>query len=199
MKRRKGNIAGLGPAIVLTAALVLASSLIPRGTAFAEDRQGASGWQVTFDGKKMSSNFTTANIGDEINLMQPGDSVELTITLKNACSENADWYMKNEVLSTLEDAGDAAGGAYDYLLVRGHRVPYDGELESTPVESMVQAIQNYYMLYLLLGLGVTVLGILTVRRVMKRKERQIVPDAENKAADSINNKKESKKQSRSGK
>lgn len=85
------------------------------------------------------------------------------------------------------------------LLVRGHRVPYDGELESTPVESMVQAIQNYYMLYLLLGLGVTVLGILTVRRVMKRKERQTVPDAEDKAADSINNKKESKKQSRSGK
>ncbi len=41
------------------------------------------------------------------------------------------------------------------LLVRGHRIPYDGELESTPVESMVQAIQNYYMLYLLLGLGVT--------------------------------------------
>ena len=56
------------------------------------------------------------------------------------------------------------------LLVRGHRVPYDGELESTPVESMVQAIQNYYMLYLLLGLGVTVLAILILRRVMRRKK-----------------------------
>ena len=53
------------------------------------------------------------------------------------------------------------------LLVRGHRVPYDGELESTPVESMVQAIQNYYMLYLLLGLGVTALIILIMRRVMR--------------------------------
>lgn len=57
------------------------------------------------------------------------------------------------------------------LLVRGHRVPYDGELESTPVESMVQAIQNYYMLYLLLGLGVTVLAILTLGRIMKKKEK----------------------------
>ena len=53
------------------------------------------------------------------------------------------------------------------LLVRGHRVPYDGELESTPVDSMVQAIQNYYMLYLLLGLGVTALIILIMRRVMR--------------------------------
>lgn len=52
------------------------------------------------------------------------------------------------------------------LLVRGHRVSYDGELETTPAESMVQAIQNYYMLYLLLGLGVTILVILIMRRVM---------------------------------
>lgn len=55
------------------------------------------------------------------------------------------------------------------LLVRGHRVPYDGELESTPVESMVQAIQNYYMLYLLLGLGLTLLVIFVMRRVIGRK------------------------------
>ena len=57
------------------------------------------------------------------------------------------------------------------LLVRGHRVPYDGELESTPVESMVQAIQNYYMLYLLAGLGVTILGILAVRRIVRNRDR----------------------------
>ncbi len=58
------------------------------------------------------------------------------------------------------------------LLVRGHRVSYDGELESTPVESMVQAIQNYYMLYLLFGLGLTVLVILIMHRVMKRKKKR---------------------------
>lgn len=61
------------------------------------------------------------------------------------------------------------------LLVRGHRVSYDGELESTPVESMVQAIQNYYMLYLLAGLGMTILGILAVSRIM-RKRRERVED-----------------------
>lgn len=96
----------------LAGILVLASSM----TAFAEDRQGAAGWQVGFDGSRLSSNFTNANMDDEIYNMQPGDSVELTISLKNDYNGQADWYMKNQVLQTLEDAGNAAGGAYDYLL-----------------------------------------------------------------------------------
>ena len=58
------------------------------------------------------------------------------------------------------------------LLVRGHRVPYDGELESTPTESMVQAIQNYYMLYLLLGLGVTALIILIMRQLSQKGRKK---------------------------
>ena len=74
------------------------------------------------------------------------------------------------------------------LLVRGHRVPYDGELESTPVDSMVQAIQNYYMLYLLLGLGVTALVILIMRHAMgpkrnkkgKKNEQQVVEEQEDR-------------------
>jgi hypothetical protein len=85
-------------------------------TVSAEDRQGAEGWRVRFDGKAMETNFTSGNMADEVNLMQPGDSVELTIILKNDYDGQADWYMKNEVLNSLEDAGDAAGGAYDYLL-----------------------------------------------------------------------------------
>lgn len=101
-------------ALSLAAAFVLALTLPVE--VLAEDRQGAPGWQVAFDGKQMESNFSTANIGDEVNAMQPGDSVELTITLKHTFSGQADWYMKNEVLESLEDAKDASGGAYDYLL-----------------------------------------------------------------------------------
>lgn len=99
-------------ALALMMLLLLTSSL----TVYAEDRQGASGWQVAFDGKKLDSNFTNANMDDEIYNMQPGDSVELTITLKNTYDGQADWYMKNQVLEALEDAGDISGGAYDYLL-----------------------------------------------------------------------------------
>lgn len=74
------------------------------------------------------------------------------------------------------------------LLVRGHRVPYDGELESTPVESMVQAIQNYYMLYLLSGLGATALIILIMRRVMiKKKNMQAEPDREESMNEEMKN------------
>lgn len=67
------------------------------------------------------------------------------------------------------------------LLVRGHRVPYDGELESTPTQSMVQAIQNYYMLYLLLGLGVTCLVIFFMKRYMKKDAIQTEEHKEGKS------------------
>ncbi len=55
------------------------------------------------------------------------------------------------------------------LLVRGHRVPYEGEEETTPMSAVLQAIRDYYMLYLLMGLALTVLGILAVRAVTRRK------------------------------
>lgn len=51
------------------------------------------------------------------------------------------------------------------LLVRGVRVPYEGEedIARTPVETMLKAVQNYYMLYLILGLSVTFLVILIMK------------------------------------
>ena len=55
------------------------------------------------------------------------------------------------------------------LLVRGTRVPYEGEEEvsSTPVDTMLQAVQNYYMLYLILGLSVTLLIILLLKFLLR--------------------------------
>mgnify|MGYP005755569545 FL=1 len=55
------------------------------------------------------------------------------------------------------------------LLVRGTRVPYEGEEEvsSTAVDTMLEAVQNYYMLYLILGLSVTLLIILFLRFLMR--------------------------------
>lgn len=57
------------------------------------------------------------------------------------------------------------------LLVRGTRVAYTGEEEvkSTPAETMVQAVQNYYMLYLILGLSVTILVILMMTFLFGRR------------------------------
>ena len=64
------------------------------------------------------------------------------------------------------------------LLVRGTRIPYNGEEEqtSTPMETMVRSVQNYYMLYLILGLSVTLLVILFMRFLFGRgKTRQTKP------------------------
>lgn len=51
------------------------------------------------------------------------------------------------------------------LLVRGHRVEYTGEEEvaNTLSQTMVTAVQNYYMLYLILGLSITLLVILVMK------------------------------------
>ncbi len=56
------------------------------------------------------------------------------------------------------------------LLVRGTRVPYEGEEEaSTPVGTMLRAVQNYYMLYLIFGLSATLLAILFLRFLFRTK------------------------------
>lgn len=60
------------------------------------------------------------------------------------------------------------------LLVRGSRVPYEGEEEksaSTPVETMLEAVQNYYMLYLTLGLSVTLLVILILKFLFRPRRK----------------------------
>lgn len=60
------------------------------------------------------------------------------------------------------------------LLVRGTRVPYNGEEEvaETVSDSMLEAVQNYYMLYLILGLSITILIILTMRALTKRRAKR---------------------------
>lgn len=86
-------------------------------TAFAKDYQGADGWQVNFTGGKMESNFKNSDVTDELSNIQPGDSIELKVQLKNSDSGDTDWYMTNEVIQTLEDAQESAeGGAYEYKL-----------------------------------------------------------------------------------
>lgn len=58
------------------------------------------------------------------------------------------------------------------LLVRGTRVAYAGEdeAEETLSQSMVKAVQNYYMLYLILGLSVTLLVIVLMKVVFGKKQ-----------------------------
>jgi sortase A len=58
------------------------------------------------------------------------------------------------------------------LLVRGIRIPYDGsDVETTTVVgSMVKAVTNYYMLFMIMGIAVTILIILLLRFLFRRKQ-----------------------------
>lgn len=60
------------------------------------------------------------------------------------------------------------------LLVRGHRVEYTGEEDTvnTLSQSMVMAVQNYYMLYLILGLAVTLLIILIMKAAFRNNKNR---------------------------
>ncbi len=83
----------------------------------AEEHQSSRSWQVAFDGSKMNSNFSSSEMAEEIYSIQPGDSMELKVDLKNSGGKDTDWYMTNKVLATLEDSQQtASGGAYSYRL-----------------------------------------------------------------------------------
>lgn len=60
------------------------------------------------------------------------------------------------------------------LLVRGIRVPYEGEedVEISIPETMVQSVQNYYMIYLIFGLAITVLVITIMKYIFKRNDNK---------------------------
>lgn len=83
----------------------------------AEHYEGDPDWAVSFTGTGMESNFKTADINDAIYNLQPGDSIDISLTLKNASAESVDWWMTNKVLRSLEDTQEVAkSGGYTYVL-----------------------------------------------------------------------------------
>lgn len=59
------------------------------------------------------------------------------------------------------------------LLVRGHQVEYFGENEQealTPIESTLQSVQNYYMLYGILTAAILIALYLIIRKVIKKRK-----------------------------
>ncbi len=112
----------------LLSSLVAFSFAIP---VQAETYYGDENWKVAFTSEdKMESSFSTADINDVIGGMQPGDNVIITLNLKNENRTTTDWYMRNEVLYSLEDRStnkETSGGAYTYRLVYTDK---DGEVNT---------------------------------------------------------------------
>lgn len=85
--------------------------------AVTEDIRGREDWLVDFNGRALNSNFKSGEISDIAANVQPGDSIELKVQVKNSDSGKTDWYMSNEVIRTLEDSNEQAfGGIYEYRL-----------------------------------------------------------------------------------
>ena len=85
--------------------------------AFAESYEGTAGLTATYTKEgKITSNFTSDTIASDLSGLQPGDDMTVTVTLKNSGKSSVNWYMLNEIISSLEDENAATGGAYTYQL-----------------------------------------------------------------------------------
>lgn len=75
-------------------------------------------WTVTLSKEgKMLTNFKENDMNHLVYTMQPGDDLSLDIRIKNQNKTMSNWYMKNDIIQSLEDASKTAqNGAYTYKL-----------------------------------------------------------------------------------
>jgi hypothetical protein len=142
---------------ILMAVLILSILMSIGVSAFAEHQYGGSGWAVTYTEKgKLTSNFA-GKIDSSSAMLQPGDDITFTVTVRNNYSTDASWYMSNDILRSLEDSSAIAhGGAYTYTLsYSGRSTPlFDsntvgGEIPSSAGEGLHgvdSALKNYFYL-----------------------------------------------------
>lgn len=106
--------------ILLTTVTALTLSLAMAMAAAAEVIPALDKYNVKYaGGDKLESNFRDSAIYMQASSMQPGDSTDIVLNVRNEYSDTTDWYMTNDVIKTLEDTRQAdalSGGAYTYQL-----------------------------------------------------------------------------------
>lgn len=120
MRQTKKGHTRIRTAACILAALFLSAFPAP-GVSATEARKGAGAeagrdWQAVFTGESLESDFNEENFAQAAYELQPGESIVLSIVLKNEDTLSSDWYLSNEVLESLEDNSYAEGGAYTYIL-----------------------------------------------------------------------------------
>ena len=141
-------------AAFLAACLLLATPV----AAHAETSYGGSDWSVSFTSdRRMDSNFKTSDMDDVIRGMQPGDNAIITLNLKNSNTETTDWYLRNEVLYSLEDRSNnenTSGGAYTYTRDRTEPEPC-----STATPSAARTIARLAKASIRLSMALTLVSV----------------------------------------
>lgn len=93
----------------------------------SETEQGKE-FKVSFHDKEFERSFSDAELTKAIETLQPGDEVKIQIKVENSDSRKTTWYMKNDIIKSLEDSeNDARGGVYTYKL---EYMPGDSSQES---------------------------------------------------------------------
>ena len=137
-------------------AAALAFAVLPVA-AMAESIPHPGDWRVTYtsDGK-MTDNYSASEYVDAVSGLQPGDDITFAITLSHENDSNADWYIANDVVKTLEENSEASGSAYEYRLTYTNpsgqvSTLYDSEVvggdEGNGLADATNALENY------IGLG----------------------------------------------
>ena len=100
---------------VFAAGLIL--MLLFPAVIFADPYTGESGWNVEYTAAGvLQSSFASADVQDAVAGMQPGDTHDVKVAVRNRNAATTDWYMKNQILKSLEDGAAASEGAYSYIL-----------------------------------------------------------------------------------
>lgn len=156
-RRMSGVLAGLAFAALLAFGVAFACAF--PAAAHAEHLQGADNWKVTFTSdEKMEDNFSQKTWADDLKGMQPGDDITFSVALYEEHSAEADWYMANEVLKSLEEGAKnsaAKGSAYSYQLTYTNpagevRTIYDSETvggdDSNGLNDATNALEDFFFL-----------------------------------------------------
>lgn len=127
-------------ALSLFLALVLSMAMCVTGHA---EEITKSGWLADFTGNAIQSNFKPSDLYAALCELQPGDTAELQVDVKNTSKEYAQWYLSNDTIQTLEDTRKTAkNGGYSYRLtytsngVSGN-MPNNGVTEQDPADRTI--------------------------------------------------------------
>lgn len=129
--------------LFIIACVVLAVLLLMTEASFAENKKFTE--KCYYNGSKIVSDFDSDHFAATIDHMEPGDTLDYTVTYENRSKKTTYWYFRNKVLQTLEDSKDQAeNGGYTYVLKNGNETLFDnsevgGETVVNKLEGLRQA------------------------------------------------------------
>lgn len=145
---------------ILTLLISAAMVILMSAPAFANNNVLESG-TCKYNGTTLKANFSSGDLVTRIASLEPGDSLEYTVTYSNDSNDTVDYYMLADTLQTLEDSKSVAeNGGYRFVLrdsgPQGETVLFDNskvggdKLKTVKLEGLHQATnatQKYFHIH----------------------------------------------------